>query len=48
MPEMPAAGEGHGHAMLVGGGSKRDEEVIAAANERGMAMAFTGGRHFKH
>ena len=30
------------------GGSKRDDEVIAAANERGMAMAFTGGRHFRH
>jgi phosphoribosylaminoimidazolecarboxamide formyltransferase/IMP cyclohydrolase len=26
----------------------RDEEVIAAANERGMAMIFTGVRHFKH
>jgi len=30
------------------GGSKRDEEVIAAANERGLAMIFTGTRHFKH
>jgi phosphoribosylaminoimidazolecarboxamide formyltransferase/IMP cyclohydrolase len=26
----------------------RDDEVIAAANERGMAMLFTGVRHFKH
>jgi phosphoribosylaminoimidazolecarboxamide formyltransferase/IMP cyclohydrolase len=26
----------------------RDDEVIAAANERGIAMVFTGERHFKH
>ncbi len=30
------------------GGSMRDEEVIAAANEHGMAMLFTGVRHFRH
>jgi phosphoribosylaminoimidazolecarboxamide formyltransferase/IMP cyclohydrolase len=30
------------------GGSVRDEEVIAAANERNMAMIFTGIRHFRH
>ena len=30
------------------GGSIRDEEVIAAADERGVAMAFTGVRHFRH
>ncbi|MFZ1219682.1 MAG: bifunctional phosphoribosylaminoimidazolecarboxamide formyltransferase/IMP cyclohydrolase [Chthoniobacterales bacterium] len=30
------------------GGSVRDDEVIAAANERGMAMIFTGVRHFRH
>jgi phosphoribosylaminoimidazolecarboxamide formyltransferase/IMP cyclohydrolase len=30
------------------GGSMRDEEVIAAANEAGMAMVFTGMRHFRH
>ncbi len=30
------------------GGSMRDEEVIAAADEHGMAMVFTGMRHFKH
>jgi phosphoribosylaminoimidazolecarboxamide formyltransferase/IMP cyclohydrolase len=30
------------------GGSVRDEEVIAAANERGVAMVFTGVRHFRH
>jgi phosphoribosylaminoimidazolecarboxamide formyltransferase/IMP cyclohydrolase len=30
------------------GGSMRDEEVIKAADERGIAMAFTGVRHFRH
>ena len=30
------------------GGSMRDAEVIAAANERGIAMVFTGTRHFRH
>ncbi|WP_122074288.1 bifunctional phosphoribosylaminoimidazolecarboxamide formyltransferase/IMP cyclohydrolase [Pseudophaeobacter sp. EL27] len=30
------------------GGSMRDEEVIAAANEQGIAMVFTGMRHFRH
>ncbi len=30
------------------GGSMRDDEVIAAANERGIAMVFTGTRHFRH
>jgi len=30
------------------GGSMRDQEVIAAANERGVAMVFTGVRHFRH
>ncbi len=35
-------------AIIQPGGSKRDEEVIAACNERGVAMIFTGTRHFKH
>ena len=35
-------------AAIQPGGSIRDEEVIAAANERKMAMVFTGVRHFKH
>jgi phosphoribosylaminoimidazolecarboxamide formyltransferase/IMP cyclohydrolase len=35
-------------AIVQPGGSKRDEEVIAAANEHGMTMAFTGMRHFRH
>ena len=30
------------------GGSIRDEEVIAAADEHGIAMIFTGMRHFRH
>ncbi|MGH7200969.1 MAG: bifunctional phosphoribosylaminoimidazolecarboxamide formyltransferase/IMP cyclohydrolase [Planctomycetaceae bacterium] len=30
------------------GGSRRDDEVIAACNEHGMAMVFTGRRHFRH
>jgi phosphoribosylaminoimidazolecarboxamide formyltransferase/IMP cyclohydrolase len=35
-------------AVIQPGGSMRDEEVIAAANERGIAMVFTGVRHFRH
>ena len=35
-------------AVIQPGGSMRDEEVIAAANETGMAMVFTGMRHFRH
>jgi phosphoribosylaminoimidazolecarboxamide formyltransferase/IMP cyclohydrolase len=35
-------------AAIQPGGSVRDAEVIAAADERGMAMVFTGKRHFKH
>ena len=35
-------------AVIQPGGSMRDEEVIAAANEAGMAMVFTGMRHFRH
>lgn len=35
-------------AVIQPGGSKRDPEVVAAADERGMAMVFTGIRHFKH
>jgi phosphoribosylaminoimidazolecarboxamide formyltransferase / IMP cyclohydrolase len=40
---------GHGiRAVIQPGGSRRDDEVIAAANEHGMAMVFTGIRHFRH
>ena len=35
-------------AVIQPGGSKRDEEVIRAARERGLAMVFTGRRHFLH
>jgi phosphoribosylaminoimidazolecarboxamide formyltransferase/IMP cyclohydrolase len=35
-------------AAIQPGGSVRDEEVIAAANERNLAMVFTGVRHFRH
>ncbi|MBP9603837.1 MAG: bifunctional phosphoribosylaminoimidazolecarboxamide formyltransferase/IMP cyclohydrolase, partial [Chromatiaceae bacterium] len=35
-------------AVIQPGGSLRDEETIAAANEHGMAMIFTGMRHFRH
>ncbi|HKJ61135.1 MAG TPA: bifunctional phosphoribosylaminoimidazolecarboxamide formyltransferase/IMP cyclohydrolase, partial [Hyphomicrobiales bacterium] len=35
-------------AVIQPGGSMRDEEVIAAANDRGLAMVLTGMRHFRH
>ncbi len=35
-------------AVIQPGGSMRDEEVMAAADEHGMAMVFTGMRHFRH
>ena len=35
-------------AVIQPGGSMRDDEVIAAANEHGMSMVFTGMRHFRH
>ncbi|PXA04242.1 bifunctional phosphoribosylaminoimidazolecarboxamide formyltransferase/inosine monophosphate cyclohydrolase [Coraliomargarita sinensis] len=43
-----AAAEAGAVAAIQPGGSVRDEEVIAAADERDMAMIFTGKRHFKH
>jgi len=43
-----AAAEAGATAAIQPGGSVRDEEVIKAANERGVAMAFTGVRHFRH
>ena len=43
-----AAAEAGATAAIQPGGSVRDEEVIKAADERGMAMVFTGIRHFKH
>ena len=35
-------------AVIQPGGSMRDAEVIAAADEHGLAMVFTGVRHFRH
>ena len=35
-------------AVIQPGGSVRDDEVIAAADEAGLAMVFTGMRHFRH
>ena len=35
-------------AVIQPGGSMRDEEVIQAADEAGLAMVFTGMRHFRH
>ena len=43
-----AAAEAGATAAIQPGGSVRDDEVISAANERGMAMVFTGKRHFRH
>ena len=42
------AGQAGISCIIQPGGSMRDEEVIAAANEHGMAMVFTGMRHFRH
>jgi phosphoribosylaminoimidazolecarboxamide formyltransferase/IMP cyclohydrolase len=43
-----AAAEAGATAAIQPGGSVRDAEVIAAADERNMAMVFTGIRHFRH
>ncbi|HEU5123441.1 MAG TPA: bifunctional phosphoribosylaminoimidazolecarboxamide formyltransferase/IMP cyclohydrolase [Verrucomicrobiae bacterium] len=43
-----AAAEAGATAAIQPGGSVRDAEVIAAADERNLAMAFTGMRHFRH
>jgi phosphoribosylaminoimidazolecarboxamide formyltransferase/IMP cyclohydrolase len=43
-----AAAEAGAPAVIQPGGSMRDEEVIAAADERNLAMVFTGMRHFRH
>ncbi|MBF0341771.1 MAG: bifunctional phosphoribosylaminoimidazolecarboxamide formyltransferase/IMP cyclohydrolase [Magnetococcales bacterium] len=45
---VDAAAAAGATAIIQPGGSIRDDEVIAAANEHGMAMLFTGVRHFKH
>jgi phosphoribosylaminoimidazolecarboxamide formyltransferase/IMP cyclohydrolase len=43
-----AAAEAGATAAIQPGGSVRDAEVIAVANERNLAMVFTGIRHFRH
>ena len=45
---IDAAAEHGISAIIQPGGSMRDEEVIEAANEHGLAMVFTGMRHFRH
>jgi phosphoribosylaminoimidazolecarboxamide formyltransferase / IMP cyclohydrolase len=42
------AAEAGATAIIQPGGSMRDDEVIAAADARGLAMVFTGQRHFRH
>ncbi len=45
---LVAAAEAGVTAIIQPGGSLRDADVIAAADERGLAMVFTGMRHFRH
>jgi phosphoribosylaminoimidazolecarboxamide formyltransferase/IMP cyclohydrolase len=45
---LVAAADAGATAAIQPGGAMRDAEVIAAADERGMAMVFTGIRHFRH
>jgi phosphoribosylaminoimidazolecarboxamide formyltransferase/IMP cyclohydrolase len=45
---LDAVAEAGAAAIIQPGGSVRDDEVIAAADERGIAMVFTGVRHFRH
>ena len=45
---IDAAAEAGISAVIEPGGSMRDDQVIAAADEHGMAMVFTGMRHFRH
>lgn len=45
---IDSAAEHGARAIIQPGGSMRDDEVIAAADEHGIAMVFTGMRHFRH
>jgi phosphoribosylaminoimidazolecarboxamide formyltransferase/IMP cyclohydrolase len=45
---IDAAAKAGVRTIIQPGGSMRDDEVIAAANEHGMTMIFTGNRHFRH
>jgi phosphoribosylaminoimidazolecarboxamide formyltransferase/IMP cyclohydrolase len=43
-----AAADAGATAVIQPGGAMRDADVIAAADEKGLAMVFTGMRHFRH
>jgi phosphoribosylaminoimidazolecarboxamide formyltransferase/IMP cyclohydrolase len=45
---LDAVAEAGATAVVQPGGSKRDDEVVQAADEHGLAMIFTGRRHFRH
>jgi phosphoribosylaminoimidazolecarboxamide formyltransferase/IMP cyclohydrolase len=45
---LDAVADAGATAVVQPGGSVRDPEVIAAADEHGLAMVFTGRRHFRH
>jgi phosphoribosylaminoimidazolecarboxamide formyltransferase/IMP cyclohydrolase len=45
---LDAAAEAGIKAVIQPGGSVRDDEVVEAANEHGIAMVFTNERHFRH
>jgi phosphoribosylaminoimidazolecarboxamide formyltransferase/IMP cyclohydrolase len=45
---LDAAIEAGATAVIQPGGAMRDEEVIARADDAGIAMVFTGMRHFRH
>jgi phosphoribosylaminoimidazolecarboxamide formyltransferase/IMP cyclohydrolase len=45
---LDAVADAGATAVVQPGGSARDAEVVAAADERGLAMVFTGRRHFRH
>jgi phosphoribosylaminoimidazolecarboxamide formyltransferase/IMP cyclohydrolase len=45
---LDAAAEAGATAIVQPGGSVKDADVIAAADEHGLAMVFTGRRHFRH
>jgi phosphoribosylaminoimidazolecarboxamide formyltransferase/IMP cyclohydrolase len=45
---LDAVADAGATAVVQPGGSVRDADVIAAADERGLAMVFTGRRHFRH
>jgi phosphoribosylaminoimidazolecarboxamide formyltransferase / IMP cyclohydrolase len=49
MPDtVQAAAEAGVKALIQPGGSKRDDESVAEADQNGLAMVLTGVRHFKH